>query len=59
MGRDVSQVWQKLYEIEAELTKSPAPGCRHEDSEQHRVFCDDRFCIERGPILSDDEKQAA
>lgn len=56
MGREVTTLWQQLTEMEQQLTT--VPEGRHEDSEQHRVFCDERFCVERGPLDVDGKKAA-
>jgi len=56
MGREVTTLWQTLTAMEEQLTH-PSEG-RHEDSEQHRVFCDERFCLERGPLDLEGQKAA-
>lgn len=56
MGPKVTQLWQQLDAIEKQLCLHDHE--RHEDSEQHRVFCDERFCVERGPIVDDELKAA-
>lgn len=58
MGREVSNLWQQMASMEQALCTTPE-GERHEDSEQHRVFCDDRFCIEKGPLQDDEPVRRA
>lgn len=52
MGREVSNLWQQLTEMEKQLCAKPESD-NHEETEQHRVFCDERFCVERGPLFED------
>jgi hypothetical protein len=44
--------WRFLVELEAMLT-ARGQTQPHEESEQHRLFCDEHYCIERGPLGGD------
>jgi hypothetical protein len=47
-NKDVARAFAALVELERILVR-PA-GVPHEESAEHKVFCDEHFCLERGPL---------
>jgi len=45
---DWKNLWMYVAELEDRVTKIEVVP--HEESELHRVFCDEHFCLERGPL---------
>jgi len=48
---DLSKLWLQVAVLEAQLEDQLAPPIvvPHEETDLHRVFCDDTFCLEHGP----------
>jgi hypothetical protein len=45
---DVAGAFAALAALEQALEEPQSVP--HEESAQHRLFCDERYCIERGPL---------
>jgi hypothetical protein len=48
---DLSATWMMMVVVQERLTDPSAVP--HEQSDQHRLFCDERFCVEQGPLIAD------
>ena len=48
---DLSKLWLHVAVLEAlpEDPLAPPIVVPHEETDLHRVFCDERFCLEHGP----------
>ncbi len=46
---DMKNLWMYLHRLEDKVeTPEVVP---HEETDLHRVFCDEHFCVERGPAV--------
>ena len=43
---DLTNLWMYLSDLEERVTRPDVVS--HEESDLHRVFCDEHFCLEQG-----------
>jgi len=54
---DWRNLWTLMADLEERVTRPEVVP--HEESDLHRVFCDERFCLERGPMNCDNDESVS